>query len=58
MNGARALIQTLVDSGVDGAHPWLEGAKIRYYQVEKKGDFFIVVDGESGDASGHGTADV
>lgn len=52
----RPLSVAIVDSGVDGAHSWLQGAKLRYYQVEKRGELFVVVDGESGDASGHGTA--
>jgi subtilisin family serine protease len=46
----------IVDSGVDPLHPWLEGATVSHFGVEKQGDIFLIKPSEPGDQSGHGTA--
>ncbi|MBI4699956.1 MAG: S8 family serine peptidase [Deltaproteobacteria bacterium] len=51
--GARV---ALIDSGVDGSHPWFAAALLRHVRVERTGDAFGVVPDEGGDQSGHGTA--
>jgi subtilisin family serine protease len=53
---ARGTTIAIIDSGVEGTHPWLVNAAIRHLQVEKRGDSFVVVPAEAGDLSGHGTA--
>lgn len=52
----RGTTVAIIDSGVDSAHPALAAAAIRHLQVDKRGDSFVVVPGEPGDFSGHGTA--
>jgi subtilisin family serine protease len=53
---ARGVRVALIDSGVDASHPWLSRAEIRHHRVERRGEVCTVIDGESGDQSGHGTA--
>lgn len=53
---ARGVRIALIDSGVDGSHPWLVHAALRHYQVERRGELCTVVEGASGDQAGHGTA--
>ena len=53
---ARGIRIALIDSGVDGTHPWLAGAALSHHQVERRGELCTVVDGVSGDQAGHGTA--
>ena len=53
---ARGTTIAIIDSGVEGTHPWLVNATIRHLQVEKRGDSWVVVPAEAGDLSGHGTA--
>ena len=53
---ARGTTIAIIDSGVEGTHPWLANASIRHLQVERRGDAFVVVPAEAGDLSGHGTA--
>lgn len=53
---ARGTTIAIIDSGVEGTHPWLTNAAIRHLQVEKRGDSWVVVPAEPGDLSGHGTA--
>ena len=53
---ARGTTIAIIDSGVEGPHPWRVNATIRHLQVEKRGDSWVVVPAEAGDLSGHGTA--
>ena len=46
----------IVDSGVDGSHPWLAHAALTHVQVERRGELWAVAPSQGGDASGHGTA--
>ena len=46
----------IVDSGVEGDHPWTGGRLAASYRVEKRGDDYHVVNGEAVDMIGHGTA--
>lgn len=52
----RGVRVAIVDSGVDPLHPWLEGAKVSHFGVEKQGEIFLIKPSEPGDQSGHGTA--
>ncbi len=52
----RGVRVAIVDSGVDGTHPWLARASITHLQVEKKGELYTVAPSAGGDAAGHGTA--
>ena len=53
---ARGTTIAIIDSGVEGSHPWLVNASIRHLQVERIGETFTVVPAAAGDLSGHGTA--
>jgi subtilisin family serine protease len=53
---ASGVTVAIIDSGVEGEHPWLAKANLRHLHVDRKGDMFVVVPGETGDVSGHGTA--
>ncbi len=53
---ARGVRVALIDSGVDGTHPWLASAELSHHQVERRGELCTVVAGVSGDQAGHGTA--
>lgn len=55
LDGAGVRI-AIVDSGVDASHPWLTNAKIQHQSIDKDGESFRIVAGNSGDLSGHGTA--
>ncbi|MEZ4298808.1 MAG: S8 family serine peptidase [Polyangiaceae bacterium] len=46
----------VVDSGVDPMHPWLDGAKLAHFAVERKGEMWTLQPSDAGDQSGHGTA--
>jgi subtilisin family serine protease len=52
----RGVRVAIVDSGVDPWHPWLEGAKVSHFGIERQGEAFVVRPCEPGDQSGHGTA--
>lgn len=53
----RGIRVAIVDSGVDGSHPWLAEAHLEHFGVERIGDGCRVSARElGGDASGHGTA--
>jgi len=54
-DGAGARV-ALIDSGVDGGHPWFARAELQHRRVERHGKGFRVVPDEGGDHSGHGTA--
>lgn len=46
----------VVDSGVDPEHPWLTGARVTHFAVDRRGETHLIARGEPGDQSGHGTA--
>ncbi len=47
----------LVDSGVDRSHPWLAGAALTHFRIEREQESYrVLADEAGGDASGHGTA--
>ena len=52
----RGVRVAVVDSGVDPLHPWLEGAALSHFGIERQGESFVVKPCEPGDQSGHGTA--
>jgi subtilisin family serine protease len=54
-DGAGASV-ALIDSGVDGSHPWLAAAKLEHVRIEQVGQGFEVIQDGGGDQSGHGTA--
>ncbi len=54
-DGAGARI-ALIDSGVDGSHPWLGNAPLVHTRVVRDGQRFGVRPDPGGDDSGHGTA--
>src|SRR5262249_32624568 len=56
MRSGRGVRVAVVDSGVDPLHPWLEGATVSHFGVERQGDLFSIKPSEAGDHSGHGTA--
>src|SRR5262245_35800945 len=56
-NGQGAGVRVaIVDSGVEGDHPALDGALTRSVRVELDGDEATIVDDEAVDVVGHGTA--
>ncbi len=46
----------VVDSGVEGTHPWVGGRLVANYRLEKTASGYEVVEGEPVDLIGHGTA--
>lgn len=46
----------IVDSGVEGSHPWVGGRLVANYRVEKVAGGYEVVEGVPEDLIGHGTA--
>lgn len=46
----------IIDSGVDASHPWLANASLGHLHIDRDGESFRIVNGGSGDLSGHGTA--
>ena len=46
----------IVDSGVEGSHPWVGGRLVANYRVEKTAGGYEVVEGVPEDLIGHGTA--
>lgn len=46
----------IVDSGVEGSHPWVGGRLTASYRVEKIAEGYEVVEGSPVDLIGHGTA--
>lgn len=56
LRSGRGVRVAVVDSGVDPLHPWLEGAALSHFGVERQGDLFVIRPCEPGDHSGHGTA--
>ncbi|MBK8257566.1 MAG: S8 family serine peptidase [Polyangiaceae bacterium] len=52
----RGVRVAIVDSGVDPHHPWLDGARVSHFGVERQGEGFAIKPVEPGDQSGHGTA--
>jgi subtilisin family serine protease len=51
--GARV---ALIDSGVEGSHPWLAAATLRHLGVVRRGEGLAVTEAEPVDLAGHGTA--
>jgi subtilisin family serine protease len=52
----RGVRVAIVDSGVDGSHPHLEGRLVESVAVERRGEDWAVVPAEPNDVVGHGTA--
>ena len=46
----------ILDSGVEGSHPWVGGRLLASYRVEKVAEGYKVVEGSPVDLIGHGTA--
>ena len=46
----------IVDSGVEGSHPWTGGRLVASYRVDRAAEGYEVVESDAEDMIGHGTA--